>query len=314
MNEQRATRREFLRRSLVLGAAATAGTLLAACGDGDGDGGVVTSPTDAGTTSPTEAAGGDTLARIRERGFVRVAFANEPPYSEVAEDGTSITGAAVEVPRAVFERLGVDELDGVVIAYDAMIPGLKAGRFDVVTAGLFMTPERCEEVIYSDPDVCGTESFAVQAGNPSGLMSYADVAEAGATVGVPGGSVEEGYAQDAGVPENDIVIIPDSQSGIDALIAGRIDAYGLPSLSIKNLVEGRDGIEEVGPLEGVPINCAGAAFRPEDEEFRDAYNEELAALKESGEFTEILESFGFPGDIPQQVTTEQLCAGENPES
>lgn len=252
--------------------------------------------------------GEDTLARLQEQGYVQIAFANEPPYSEIGEDGTSITGGAVEVPRAVMEKLGVPEVDGTVIAYDSMIPGLKAGRFDMVTAGLFMTPERCQEVIYSEPDVCGTESFAVPEGNPLGLDSYASLAEQDATVGVPGGSVEEQYAEEAGV--EDIQIIPDSRSGIESLQAGRIDAYALPSLSIKDLLEEGDGLEEVGPLEDVPVSCAGAAFRPEDEDFRDAYNEALAELQESGEFTEILEEFGFPGDIPQEVTSEELCAGE----
>lgn len=264
---------------------------------GDGDGG----DEDASDGSAS------TLERLREQGFARLAFANEPPYSEVGEDGVSITGAAVEVPRAVLEKLGVPEVDGVVISYDAMIPGLQANRFDMVTAGLFITPERCEQVIYSEPDVCGTESFAVPEGNPLDLMSYEDAAAAGAVVGVPGGSVEEGYAEEAGV-EN-IEIIPDSRSGIEALQAGRIDAYGLPSLSIKALVEDTDGIEEAGPLDGVPVACAGAAFRAEDEEFRDAYNEALQELKDSGEFAEILEPFGFPADVAMEATTEELCAG-----
>ncbi|MGI8876329.1 MAG: ectoine/hydroxyectoine ABC transporter substrate-binding protein EhuB [Egibacteraceae bacterium] len=311
MESRTFSRRQLLRRGVVLGAlAASPAALLAACGEdaatpAEGD---ATSAATGGAA--TAAAGADTLERVREQGFVRIAFANEPPYSEVAEDGVSVTGAAVEVPRAVLARLGVDELDGVVIAYDAMIPGLQAERFDMVTAGLFMTPERCEQVIYSEPDVCGTESFAVLEGNPGGFASYEDIAAAGAKVGVPGGSVEADYAAEAGVPEGDIVIIPDSRSGIEALQAGRIDAYGLPSLSIKNLLETAEGLEEVGPLDGVPVACAGAAFRPSDEAFRDAYNEALQEVKDSGEFAEILESFGFPSDVALETTAEQLCAGE----
>lgn len=288
--------------------------LVAACGEGDGGDDADDETSEEGGDDDAEdgeaAGGGDTLEEIQERGFVRVAFANEPPYSEIGEDGQSITGAAVEVPRAVMEKLGVEELDGSVIPYDSMIPGLQARRFDMVTAGLFMTPERCAEVLYSEPDVCGTESFAVAEGNPLGLDSYASLAENDAVVGVPGGSVEEEYAQDAGVPDENIQIIPDSRSGIEALQAGRIDAYALPTLSIRDLLEDVDGLEEVGPLEDVPVSCAGAAFHPDDEDLRDAYNEALEELREEGEFAEILESFGFPGDIPQEVTSEELCAGE----
>ena len=30
-----------------------------------------------------------------------------------------------------------------------VIPGLNAGRFDLIAAGLFITPERCEQVAFS---------------------------------------------------------------------------------------------------------------------------------------------------------------------
>lgn len=318
MHSTPSPRHRLWRTALLLVGLMLAAMLFAACADDDeepaaDDGSEEDADDDGDDDADADAdddADSDTLAEIRERGFVRVAFANEPPYSEVGEDGTSISGAAVEVPRAVMARLGVEEVDGVVIPYDAMIPGLQARRFDMVTAGLFMTPDRCAEVLYSEPDVCGTESFAVPEGNPLGLDSYGSLADEDAVVGVPGGSVEEEYAQDAGVPDGNIEIIPDSRSGIEALQAGRIDAYALPTLSIRDLLETSEGLEEVGPLDDVPVACAGAAFHPDDEAFRDAYNEELAALQESGEFAEIVEEFGFPGDVPQEITAEELCAGE----
>ena len=87
----------------------------------------------------------DKLEQLREQGFARIAIANEPPYTAVAADGT-VSGAAPDVAREIFKRLGVGDVVASISEYGAMIPGLQAGRFDAVTAGLFMKPERCAAV------------------------------------------------------------------------------------------------------------------------------------------------------------------------
>ncbi len=139
----------------------------------------------AGVLPVGQARAEDTLARLKEQGYARVAIANEPPWTAVNSDGT-VTGAAPEVARAVMAKLGVPELVATVSEYGAMIPGLQAGRFDVVTAGLFIKPERCAAVIFSQPDLCDAEAFAVKKGNPTGVTTYeALAAHASAKVGAP---------------------------------------------------------------------------------------------------------------------------------
>ena len=78
-----------------------------------------------------------TLERVQREGVVRVGFANENPYAYAELDGT-LTGEAVEVARTVFERLGIPEMEGVLTEFGSLIPGLQAGRFDVITAGMYM--------------------------------------------------------------------------------------------------------------------------------------------------------------------------------
>src|SRR5690606_10003866 len=73
----------------------------------------------------------DKLEQLRAQGFARVAIANEPPFTAVANDGT-VSGAAPDVARVIFERLGVPEIVGSISEYGAMIPGLQARRHDVV--------------------------------------------------------------------------------------------------------------------------------------------------------------------------------------
>jgi len=260
--------------------------------------------------STTGSADDDRLEQLKAQGFARVAIANEPPYTAVAPDG-KVSGAAPDVAREVFKRLGVPEIVASISEYGAMIPGLQAGRHDAVTAGLFMKPERCAAVAYSEPILCDAEALLVKKGNPKGFQSYADIAkDAGATVGAPGGGTEEKLALDAGVPRDRVIVVPDGQSGLKMVQDGRIDAYSLPVLSINDLMmKANDpNLEVVAPVVGAPVYCDGTAFRKGDEALRDAYDVELAKLKESGEFAKLIEPYGFSAAAAMSTSREEQCA------
>jgi polar amino acid transport system substrate-binding protein len=252
----------------------------------------------------------DKLEQLKAQGFARVAIANEPPYTAVAADG-KVSGAAPDVAREIFKRLGVPEIVASISEYGAMIPGLQAGRHDVVTAGLFMKPERCAAVAYSEPILCDAEALLVKKGNPKAFQSYADIAkDATATVGAPGGGTEEKLALDAGVPRDRVIVVPDGQSGLKMVQDGRIDAYSLPVLSINDLMKKANDpdLEVVAPVVGAPVYCDGAAFKKGDEALRDAYDVELAKMKESGEFAKIIEPYGFSAAAAISTTREKQCA------
>ena len=259
---------------------------------------------------PSSAQDDAKLEQLKAQGFARVAIANEPPYTAVAADG-KVSGAAPDVAREIFKRLGVNDIVASVSEYGAMIPGLQAGRHDVVTAGLFMKPERCAAVAYSEPVLCDAEALLVKKGNPKGFKSYADFAkDTSATIGAPGGGTEEKLALDAGVPRDRVVVVPDGQSGLKMVQDGRIDAYSLPVLSINDLLQKANdpNLEVIAPVEGAPVYCDGAAFRKGDEALRDAFNVELAKMKESGEFAALIEPYGFSAAAAMSTSMEKLCA------
>ena len=254
----------------------------------------------------------DKLDDLKAQGFARVAIANEPPFTAVAADG-KVSGAAPDVAREIFKRLGVDDIVASISEYGAMIPGLQAGRFDAVTAGLFMKPERCAAVVYSEPVLCDAEALLVMKGNPKGFKSYADIAkDTSAKVGAPGGGTEEKLALDAGVPRDRVIVVPDGQSGLKMVQDGRIDAYSLPVLSINDLVmKANDpNLEVVAPVVGAPVYCDGAAFKKGDEALRDAYDVELAKMKESGDFAKIIEPYGFSAAAAMSTSREKLCSAK----
>ena len=252
------------------------------------------------------------LEKLRKQGFARIAIANEPPFTIVKPDG-AVSGADPDVARAVFKRLGVPDVVASISEYGAMIPGLQAGRFDAITAGLFMKPQRCNAVAYSEPILCDAEAFAVKIGNPMKLNSYKDIADnPKAKVGAPGGGTEERLALEAGVPRDRVVVVPDGQSGLTMLEQGRIDAYALPVLSINSLVKkaNASGVEVVSPVQNTKISCDGTAFRKKDTALRDAFDQQLAELKKSGEFAKIIEPYGFSAKAAMSTNRKQLCSAQ----
>ncbi|MGE3962421.1 MAG: ectoine/hydroxyectoine ABC transporter substrate-binding protein EhuB [Dehalococcoidia bacterium] len=263
-----------------------------------------------------EAAAGGVLERAREQGFITIGFANEAPYGFANESG-EVTGEAPEVARAVFAELGIPEVQGVVTTFGSLIPGLQAGRFDVIAAGMFINPDRCGQILFSDPDYCIPQAFAVQAGNPMGLTNYEDVANSDAQLGVLSGGVEEGYALDLGVPDDRITRFDEATSLAEGLQAGRVDAIAATSLSIRAQLDRLDddslemtaGFTPV--IDGQPQRgCGGYGFRQEDQELRDAFNEVLARMKGNDEIVGITEEFGFGSteiDAAKDVTAEDLC-------
>lgn len=283
------SRRQLFRGALALGGVVAVGGSLAGCSTTE--------------TGGPEAGGGGLLERARQQGL-RIAIGNEPPYTELSPDGT-VTGAEPDVVRAVCQRMGIDNVQGIVSGYDAMIPGLKANRWDTIAAGLFMKQSRCSEVDYASPVIVSTESFGVPQGNPKNILTIADVQNRpDLRVGVVPGGFEQGILETAGIDRARIVNVTDARGGADALAADRIDAFLLPTLSLREL----DGVEVTEPIEDAPSTGSSAAFRPEDRDFLDAYNVELETFKTEPGFAEILEKWGFDPTVVSGVTTEELCS------
>src|SRR5690606_9336524 len=81
-----------------------------------------------------------------------------------------------EIARKVFARMGVTQIDAVLTEWGGLIPGLMAGRFDMIAAGMYVTPERARQVLFTDPHYRLRDTLLVARGNPRKLTSYADIA------------------------------------------------------------------------------------------------------------------------------------------
>lgn len=287
--------------------ATLAGALLLATG-----GCTAKAPSDHGA-KPTS------LAQVRDRGVLRVGYANEAPFAYMDQDRGRLTGEAPEIAREMARRLGVAKVEGVLTEFGALIPGLKAGRFDVIAAGMYITPPRCREIAFSNPTYRIGEAFMVRGGNPLDLHGYANVAaHPKARLGVVVGTVERGYARELGVPDDRLLVLPDAPSAVAALQAGRIDAFGGTRLTIDNLL-GKlksDAVERAAPfhdpvIDGTPAVGYGAfGFRKADDGLRTAFNRHLGDFIGTAAHLDMVRPFGFSAaTLPGDTTAEALCAG-----
>ena len=267
------------------------------------------------STEPgTGAAEGNTLDRITEDKKVNVGFANERPYAY--QDGGDLLGEAPAVHEYIFDQIGGIELEPKLFEFGALIQALNADRVDVVTAGMFITPERCEEAAFSNPEYVATTALLVKKGNPEGLGDYGSVADKKAKLAVMTGAVEVEQAKGSGVPEGQLQVVADQQSGLDAIKSGRADGFALTSISLRALAKEDSSVEVaeafIPVIDGEEQLGAGAAvFRKGDEELRDAFNAELEKLLASDKWLELVEPYGFTeAEKPDpSLTAEQLCQG-----
>lgn len=267
------------------------------------------------TEAGTGAATGSALDRLRETGTVNVGFSNERPYAY--QDGADLVGEAPAISGYIFDQLGVEELKPSLFDFGSLIQALNSNRIDVVTAGMYITPERCEQADFGNPEYISNAALAVKAGNPLALTDYASiVGNPEATLAVLNGGVEMEAAKAYDVPQDRLQIVADQQSGLDAVTSGRADAFAGVSMSLRAVakttpeVEITDGFTPV--VDGVEQTGVGAAvFRKGDDELRKAYNAELKKMIEDGTWLKLVEPYGLTeAEMPDpNATAEQYCQG-----
>jgi polar amino acid transport system substrate-binding protein len=255
-----------------------------------------------------------TRERVLREGRIIIGIHNRSPWGYRDESTGAVTGWHPDLLSAAFADLGVDEIEFRVTEFGALIPGLLAGRFDAVASGLAITPERCEQVLFGQPDLRVPDAAIVLDGNPRGIHSYADIAaDPEIIMGAGRGSVVVSNAQAAGVPEDQILQFPDIESNMSALRAQRIDVAVISSPTVIGLLAGNgsEGLERADPFTVADdqSNYASVAFRKGDEDLRALYDTQVTALRETGAIDAIMAEYGFgaPEAVPQGITTEQLC-------
>jgi polar amino acid transport system substrate-binding protein len=122
----------------------------------------------------------ETRAALAPTGKLRVAFLSAPIY--VAKDAASgeLRGVAVDLGKALAQRVGVPFDPIVYASFPELMSGAKSGQWDVALMGV--DPGRATVVDFSAPFMNVEQGFLVRAGFPVADVSAADAP--GVRVGV----------------------------------------------------------------------------------------------------------------------------------
>lgn len=297
MTDRRWSRRDFLRRTAVAGAVALGGpALLSACSSAGGG-------------------GGNTLESARNAGTIKIGIAGEAPYGFTDASG-KVTGEAPEVARVVLQGIGIGNVSAEQVAFDSLIPALNARRYDMVCAGMNITPARCQQAAFSIPDYSALTAFLVPTGNPQQVTTFQDVAAKNLQIAVLSAAVEQGYAEQSGIPAASIQAFPDQNALLQAVTADRVYCAALTDISLNWLARQNPGAGvEVTPgfaptVNGRPVVSAGGfVFRQGENALVDAFNGGLRQAHADGSWLRAASPFGFTqSNLPDPgLTTQQLC-------
>ncbi|KUM23905.1 ectoine/hydroxyectoine ABC transporter substrate-binding protein EhuB [Mesorhizobium loti] len=251
------------------------------------------------------------LDKIKNGGTVRIGYSEGPPSAYSGENKEPL-GFSNVVIVAILKRMGATKIEPVVTEWGSLIPGLQAGRFDVISDAMYVRPERCRNVLFSDLFYVGKGSLLVSAGNPKGLHSLEDVRDKGAILVTGSGFGAIKSAHDVGIADDKILQVPGYAEIVQAVKAGRADAGSGDYLALKIAIGDDKRLELANPFtDSARTDYAAFAFNLNDRASVDAANAAMKGYIGSDEMLASISSYGFDKSmLPDgNMTTAELCKG-----
>lgn len=262
------------------------------------------------SVSATAMMAGPLMDRIDGGDSIRIGFANEVPWAYPGEDNEA-KGFVNAYVMGVLGEMGYDNIEPVVTEWGGLVPGLNAGRFDVITGGMYILGSRCENVTFSEPMAKVGDAFIVPTGNPKGLNNYEQLAESKAMFVTGAGYNQIEAAEKGGVEDSMVMTVPGPTEILAAVRAGRADAGGVTYFTAKNLADQSKGEVEVSDVSQLPDwtqNWVGIGFRDADADFVEAFNAAQAEYLGSDAMMEAVGEYGYSkGNLPGDMTTAKVC-------
>jgi len=148
---------------------------LTGCSVGSGDSGgsgAGSSPSAGDNTDPNHT--GSTWADIKKRGIINIAVGlTTPPFGLTDKNGKP-SGFDVDVANQLADYLGV-KANIFEVSADGRIPALQSGKADLVSFTLTVTPERQQQIDFSDGVIHAYQGVAVK--KSSGITSNKQIAD-----------------------------------------------------------------------------------------------------------------------------------------
>ncbi|WP_029040798.1 transporter substrate-binding domain-containing protein [Cucumibacter marinus] len=230
----------------------------------------------------------DELDTITEKGVLRIAMSGAYPPFNFVNESNEVVGFDPAIGTEIAKRMGL-EVEIITTAWDGIIGGLLANKYDAVVGSMSITEERAEVVDFVGPYY--TTKRAVFTKPDSGITSVSQLDDV--RVGVTLGETHEEWARDRGYNVRTYKGLPEL---LLELQNGRVDVIVNDSIAAI-LAMNENGYEYVmlDDLETEAIG-AGIAIRQGNPELHEAMQNALDDLMEDGTYLEIANEW-VGGDI-----------------
>ncbi len=219
-----------------------------------------------------------------------------PPFSEMNASG-DVVGFDIDIANALCNQMG-KSCEMVQSEWDGIIPALLERKCDAIIASMSITEERQQIIDFSGKYYTSPGRFVAKDG--AGLTDSAE-GLAGKVVGLQRGTIFQDY-MDGELPDVELKLYGTQDEVYLDLTAGRIDAAFADSIAMSDgflktdagkgyAFFGRDYAE----VKYFGIG-AGIAVRQGEEDLRDAFTAAIQAIRDSGEYKTINDSY-FEVDI-----------------
>ena len=231
----------------------------------------------------------DTLAKVKQKGVLVAGVKDSlPPFGYVDEKTRQIVGYDVDFVKAIADKLGVKlELKPVTSA--SRMPQLIEGNIDIIAATMTKTPERAQQIDFSNTYFLTGQKFLVKKGT---VKSLADLD--GKKIGTAKGSTSEQNAAKA-LPSATILSFDDYPQAFLALQQRKVFAVTTDE-SILAGIRGKAPNKEEFEIPDLRISDEpyGLGMRKGDRAFVDFVNAALLEMEKSGQAKEIFDKWFGP--------------------
>ena len=224
---------------------------------------------------------------VNEGKLTMATNATFPPYEY--HDDDKIVGIDAEIAKAIADKLGL-ELVIEDVAFDSIIAGVQAGKYDIGCAGMTVTEDRLKSVNFSTSYATGIQSIIVKEG--SEIKTIDDLIKGKYKVGVQSGTTGDIYMSDAengGVGEDRIDRYNNGNDAVVALMSGKVDAVCIDNEPAKSYVAANKGLV----ILDTPFTEEkyAIAVNKDNEALLNAINKALEELTADGTIAKIIEKY-----------------------
>ncbi|MFC4671758.1 transporter substrate-binding domain-containing protein [Seohaeicola nanhaiensis] len=240
------------------------------------------------TIGSTSFAAADELDTLKEKGVMRIAMSGAyPPFNFVNEEN-KVVGFDPAIGAEIAKRMGL-EVEIVTTAWDGIIGGLLANKYDAIVGSMSITEERDKVVDFVGPYY--TTKRAIFTKPDSGITSVAQLKDA--KVGVTLGETHEEWAREQGYDIRTYKGLPELLLELEN---GRVDVIINDSIAaILAMKERNYDFVALPDLETDAIG-AGIAIREGNPALKEAMQAALQSMMDDGTYLEIANKW-VGGDI-----------------